>query len=164
MFLAITITATDGGDELMIFGNVVGQIRWLLPCLLALSAVGCQNLANSKNIALPYDKTQWETLVVARSQLYWDAIAARKFTAAFSMFTEASRAGVTAENLANAARVRGVSQGKASTASCSPEKCVVTVLQTLRFNVPRVGNTPQTVPIDEVWVWENGDFHLLRPQ
>jgi hypothetical protein len=144
--------------------NLAKKFRWLLVCLLAFSVVGCQNLANSKKAAIPFEKGQWEKLVSARSQLYWDAMAARKYSEAFAMFTEASRLGLTVENLANTARIRGVSQGKVSEANCSPEKCVVTVLQTLRFSVVRVGNTPQTVPLDETWVWENGDFHLLRPQ
>lgn len=134
----------------------------LAATLLGLFLTGCATVGTPSAPPLVFDKATWENLAKARADERWRLIQEKKFDEAFAFFTEASQKNFSSQALAVGIRNMRFTGGKAEEATCTAEKCEVTVNVSITVRIPRVGNKQQVVPFKEVWIPEKGSLYLIR--
>lgn len=99
---------------------------------------------------------------VERSAARWKALTDKRFDDAFAFLSDASKTGISAGEYGVAMRRMGYTSATVESAACEEGVCVVKSTITLPILVRAVGARPQTIPVEERWIVNNGELWLIR--
>ena len=99
---------------------------------------------------------------VERSAARWKALTDKRFDEAFSFLSEASKVGTNATEYGAAMQRMGYLSATSDSAVCDETVCTVKSTITLPVYIRNVGSRPQTLPIEERWIVNNGELWLIR--
>ena len=139
--------------------SLVGKSRPLLPAFVALviALSGCATVTSES----PTPETL-KARAMARSAERWKTLTDKRFSEVYSYLSVGSRAGVTAQEYAEAMRRMGYLRAEVESAECDQEVCTVRSTVTLPIFIRNVGARPQSIPVAEKWVWSKGELWLIR--
>lgn len=99
---------------------------------------------------------------VERSTARWKALVDKRFDEAFVFLSEASKIGISAGEYGVVMQRLGYTNAIVESASCESDVCIVKSTITLLILVRGVGARPQTLPVEERWIVNNGELWLIR--
>ncbi len=99
---------------------------------------------------------------VERSVARWKALTDKRFDEAFTFLSDASKIGISAGEYGAAMRRMAYTNATVESAVCDEGVCIVKSTITLPIYLPRVGARPQTLPVEERWIVNNGELWLIR--
>lgn len=121
---------------------------------------GCAtDLSSMTAKSAPFDM---QKRAVERSAARWKALTDKRFNEAFNFLSDASKVGTTASEYGAAMQRMGYLTATAESATCEDSVCTVKSTITLPVYIRNVGARPQTLPIEERWIANNGELWLIR--
>ncbi len=99
---------------------------------------------------------------VERSTARWKALTDKRFDEVFAFLSDASKIGISAGEYGVAMRRMGYTSATVESAACEDGVCTVKSTITLPIFVRAVGARPQTLPVEERWIVNNGELWLIR--
>jgi hypothetical protein len=106
--------------------------------------------------------TSLQDRAMARSKERWALLLAGKFEDTYAYLTAASQKGMTAADYGRRMATLRFRSANVVSATCEDDACVVTVNVRIGQVVPRVGEVPHELPMQERWVQVDGTLGLIR--
>jgi hypothetical protein len=106
--------------------------------------------------------TSLQDRAMARSKERWALLLAGKFEDTYAYLTAASQKGMTATDYGRRMATLRFRSATVVSATCEDDACVVTVNVRIGQVVPRVGEVPHELPMQERWVQVDGTLGLIR--
>ncbi len=131
-----------------------------LVVLFSFAVVGCASGGGSSQGTTPSFDAQKRA--IERSAARWKALTDKRFEESFSFLSEASKVGTNMGEYAASMQRMGFVAANVVGATCEESVCTVTSNVTLPVFVRNVGARPQTVPVEERWIVNNGELWLIR--
>jgi hypothetical protein len=134
--------------------------HFLLVLLASIALHGCATGTSvTAENKVPFDP---QKRAVERSTARWKALTDKRFDEAFSFLSDASKLGITAGEYGVAMQRIGYTSAIVESATCEEAICIVKSTITLPIFVRAVGARPQSIPVEERWIMNNGELWLIR--
>ena len=145
---------------LLLLRRVIAVAAMTATITTPLTLIACAN-ASAALTAKPTIE-QMQKRASERSATRWKALIDKRFDEAYDFLSDASKVGVTASDYAAAMQKMGFIASSLDTVSCDESVCAVKSSVTLPVFIRNVGSRPQTVPVEEQWILQNGELWLIR--
>ncbi len=141
--------------------SITAVIRQLLlGMFVSVAVAGCATGPSSMaEKVVPFDP---QKRAIERSTARWKALTDKRFDEAFGFLSDASKVGISAGEYGAVMQRLGYSSADVQSASCEEAVCTVRSTITLPIFVRAVGARPQTIPVEERWIVNNGELWLIR--
>ncbi len=132
----------------------------MLALIASITLGGCATGTASSAAKTPVVDAQKRAM--ERSAARWKALTDKRFDEVFAFLSDASKLGTNAIEYAATMQRMGYTSATVESAACEEAVCVVKSIITLPILVSRVGARPQTIPVEERWIVNNGELWLIR--